>query len=286
MVLPTKKTAVFLALTFSFSAILYVLIFSSKSIQGYSLYLMWCPGLAALLTQLIFTKSFRDLGWRLGSARYLLIGFTLPFAYTLVLYCAVWAVGIGPCVLEDYARFIAPQLPFQVQSPGMTVLLGIGYVSTVGVLTTGWATLGEELGWRGLLVPELAKRYSFTATSLISGVIWAAWHVPVLLCADYNNAGAPLWFGLMCFTVLVCGISFAFAWMRIKSGSIWAIVLFHASHNIAIQGVFTPMTGSTSLTPYVIDEFGIGLALVAVLVGFAFARDFRRHPHVGTSSPT
>jgi membrane protease YdiL (CAAX protease family) len=101
------------------------------------------------------------------------------------------------------------------------------------VLTTAWATLGEELGWRGLLVPELARRFSFTATALISGVAWAAWHVPVMVLADYHNPGAPLWFGLVCFAVLVIGISFAFAWLRLKSGSVWPTVLLHASHNVA-----------------------------------------------------
>ncbi len=87
-----------------------------------------------------------------------------------------------------------------------------------------------------------------------------------------KKAGVPLWFGLACFTVLVVGMSFAYTWLRLKSGSLWTTALLHASHNIFIQAIFTPLTGTTALTPYVIDEFGIGLAVAAVFVAYFFWR--------------
>ncbi len=47
-------------------------------------------------------------------------------------------------------------------------------------MLTGVATAaGEEIGWRGFLVPELAKGLPFTAVALVSGIIWAAWHYPI-----------------------------------------------------------------------------------------------------------
>jgi uncharacterized protein len=191
----------------------------------------------------------------------------------MTVYGLVWLTGLGPFNPEGFVKFIAPAYPLlQNQPTSIALIMGVFIVSTYEVLMTSFRTLGEEIGWRGLLVPELAKRYSFTTTSLISGAIWAIWHFPVLLFGTYNNAGAPLWFGLICFTVLVLGISFAINWFRIKSGSLWTTVLLHASHNIFIQAVFTPMTGATWLTPYVIDEFGIGLAVVAVFVAYFFWR--------------
>ena len=54
-------------------------------------------------------------------------------------------------------------------APAQQAVAAALYFATWGALTTAWATLGEELGWRGLLVPELAKRFSFTATALLSG---------------------------------------------------------------------------------------------------------------------
>lgn len=267
----TKKILVFLFLTFALSSIFYYFIISSGTIQAYSFGLMWCPGVAALITQLIFQRNIRSLGWSI-KPKYLLVSYGLPLFYGLVVYGIVWLTGLGPFAPEDMAKQMAAQLHIQVRSPYVFVVVYGFVMATVGVVISCGSALGEEIGWRGLLVPELAKQFPFTATALVSGVIWAIWHYPTILFANYNNSGASTGFGLVCFTVLVMGISFAFAWLRLKSGSLWTAVLLHASHNLFIQAFFTPLTGKTSLTPYVIDEFGLGLALAALLVAYLFWR--------------
>lgn len=272
MTTPAKKILTFLVLTFALSTPLYYLIATAESTHRYSAWLMWTPGIAALLTQLLFTRGIAGLGWRIGKPKYLLMGYLLPFVYVSLVYALVWVTGIGPLDVAGFARTMGTQAPWTLPAPAQQAVAAALYFATWGVLTTARATLGEELGWRGLLVPELAKRFSFTATALLSGVAWAAWHVPVMVLADYHNPGAPLWFGLVCFAVAVIGMSFAFAWLRLKSGSVWATVLLHVSHNISIQAIFTPLTGATALTPYVIDEFGLGLALAGMLVGWLFWR--------------
>ena len=110
---------------------------------------------------------------------------------------------------------------------------------------------------------------SFTNTALISGIIWSLWHYPILIFADYN-ARTPTWYGLTCFTVMVVIISFVFAWMRLKSDSLWTGVLLHASHNLFIQSFFTPLTTNTGRTAYFIDEFGCVLPIVSLALGIYF----------------
>jgi membrane protease YdiL (CAAX protease family) len=285
MATPTKKILTFLVLTFGLSTPLYCLIATAESIHSYSAWLMWTPGIAALLTQLLFTRSVAGLGWRIGKPKYLLMGYLLPFVYVSLVYALVWVSGIGPLDVAGFAKTMGTQAPFTPPSSAQQAAAAALYFATWGVLTTAWATLGEELGWRGLLVPELARRFSFTATALLSGVAWAAWHVPVMVLADYHNPGAPPWYGLVCFSVLVIGISFAFAWLRLQSGSVWVTVLLHASHNIAIQAIFTPLTGTTAFAPYVIDEFGLGLALAGVLVGRLFWRKRAALPPAAALQP-
>ena len=62
--------------------------------------------------------------------------------------------------------------------------------------TTGMArrasptATGEEIGWRGFLVPELAKVLPFTGVALVSGLIWASWHYPITAVV-YRDAGLP-----------------------------------------------------------------------------------------------
>lgn len=69
---------------------------------------------------------------------------------------------------------------------------------------------------------------------------------------------------------MVVSISFIFAWMRLKSGSLWTGVLLHASHNLFIQQFFDPLTTNTGRTPYVIGEFGAALALVSIAFALYF----------------
>ena len=130
--------------------------------------------------------------------------------------------------------------------------------------------LGEEIGWRGLFVPELAKMASFTKTALISGMVWAAWHMPAIFLADYDSGGTPNWYAAIMFAVMIIAISFPLAWLRLKSGSLWPAVVLHASHNQFVVGIFDKLTGHTRATPYILGEFGFGLALTSLVLAYVF----------------
>jgi uncharacterized protein len=101
--LSNKKILVFLVLTFSISSIFYYLKNSGGTSHDYTLALMWCPGIAALLTQLIFTHSIRDLGWSIPSANYLLMSYVVPLIYVMIVYGFVWLTGIGPFNPEGFS---------------------------------------------------------------------------------------------------------------------------------------------------------------------------------------
>jgi uncharacterized protein len=145
-------------------------------------------------------------------------------------------------------------------------------VATTGVIQNCATTLGEEIGWRGFLVPELAKRFSFTATTVLAGAIWALWHVPIIVFGGYSQ-GTPVWYGLAVVSANMIGLSFVLTWLRLKSGSLWTDVILHASSNHFIQQFFDPMTADTGRTKYLIGEFGIGFTLVvAVLAAYFWMR--------------
>ncbi|MFQ5927680.1 MAG: lysostaphin resistance A-like protein [Terriglobia bacterium] len=262
----------YLVLTFALSSVFYFFIISSGMLRAaaglYVLGLMWCPGIAALLTRLLFQRNLGGCGWGWGKTRYQLLSYALPLGYAGVVYLPVWSLGLGDLNLEITSR-VAAQVGFGPLSQGLTVILFLLIAGTLGMVNSCMSALGEEIGWRGFLVPELAKVTTFSKTALISGAIWSIWHYPVILFADYR-AATPTWYALICFTVMVLGISFPFAWLRLKSGSLWTGMFLHASHNLFIQGVFDQLTRDTGVTKWIIGEFGAGLALVAVLVGIAF----------------
>jgi membrane protease YdiL (CAAX protease family) len=74
--------------------------------------------------------------------------------------------------------------------------LSLFLLATVGFLINVVYALGEELGWRGLLVPELAKVTGFGGTVAISAGVWALYHYPLILFGDYHSA-APRWWSFL-----------------------------------------------------------------------------------------
>ena len=277
-----KKIITFLAVTLALSSIFYYLILTGGSLDTagglYVLGLMWAPGLAGIITQLVFERSLRGMGWKLGKFKYLAAAFLLPLAYCLVVYGITWATGLSGFPEPALMPLIRERWGGLTASPALQILLTMALTVIFGLIPGLISSLGEEIGWRGLFVPELAKVTGFGRVALISGGVWAAWHMPLLLFSDYNLPGAPVWYAALMFTVLVIGISYAFAWLRLKSGSLWTAVLLHTMHNIFVQGVFTPFTERNELTPYIIDEFGIGLALAGLVVAFYYWRKRKALP--------
>jgi membrane protease YdiL (CAAX protease family) len=108
---------------------------------------------------------------------------------------------------------------------------------------------GEELGWRGWLLPRLLTTYRpASATALVAGV-WGFWHMPILL-TGFRTA-MPFLFG-------VFGLSFLFTalWQRVK-GNIFVLAVAHASVNAPIQ-----MLNQQHVTDAVFVLYGVlGLAV-------------------------
>lgn len=260
----TKRIAAYLVLVFSVSIPLYVLITGGGGLSGpgglYVLPLMWAPGLAGLLTTFIFQRNLRGMGWGFGKPIYYLIAYLLPILYAGVAYALLWLLGLGRL---DTTGVEGPVGPFILSA------------LTIHILEAGLLALGEEIGWRGLLVPQLARVQPFARTAIISGVIWGLWHVPLISGGGGYTSGAPAWYAVACFMVLIVGVSFAFTWLRLASGSIWPAVLLHAVHNAFIQGVLDKLTADTGPTAYFTTEFGLGLALMGVVVGLIFWRQGR-----------
>lgn len=276
-----KKIATFYALTLAFSSVFYALILNAGNLRGsemlYVTGLMWSPALAGWLTQKRYGQTVRGFGWTLGKPRYQWWAYLLPLAYALPVYLLVWVSDLGGFDLAGFTSKKAADFGWSGLPPALVLGAYVLLAGTAGVLLFAARTLGEEIGWRGFLVPELYKVTGFHGTALTSGLMWAAWHYPILVFGDYNS-GAPAWYGLTCFTVMVVGLSYVFAWLRLASGNLWTATLIHASHNRYIQTVLTPLTATTSATPYLVDEFGAGMALTSVVTALLVCRHVAKHP--------
>lgn len=267
-----KKIITFVILTAAISSIYWTLIISKHSLEvsggTYVLGLMWSPGLAAIITSLIYGRRMSEFGWAF-KWRYQLGSYLIPIGYALVAYLVIWISGVGKFYDPKFVDQVSQVFGWGSLPAGAVILFYVLLHGTIGMVTSSASALGEEIGWRGFLVPELSKVTSFTGVGLISGIIWASWHYPELIFANYNG-GTPAWYSLTCFTVMVIAMSFIYAWMRLKSGSVWTGVFLHASHNLFIQSIFTPLTLQTDKTKWFIDEFGAALPVICVLLAIVF----------------
>ena len=178
-------------------------------------------------------------------------------------YGAAWLTGIGGMPSAQFLQRAALTLNLHSRPPSEVVLLAFAYLSTMGLLNIG--ALGEELGWRGFLVPELNRWLGFHRAAILSGAIWAIWHWPLVIWGGYN-AGTPLLYGLCCLTLMTVSSGVWSAWLRLRSGSIWPCFVMHAVHNAIIQRFFDRVTIDTGHTKYFTTEFGAGLALSSLLL--------------------
>jgi uncharacterized protein len=280
------QVVIYLALVFAFSSFFYFLILRSGSLRNgrgfYVVGLMWCPALAGMLTLRLNGRSISELGWKWGRTKYQLWSWFIPLLYASIAYAIVWLAGFGKLGNPAFYDSLVTQM--HLGGPRwISIALGLALTGTFGLVLSLSHALGEEIGWRGFLVPELARTYSFTTTALVSGIVWSLWHYPILIYGDYN-AGTPAWYELMCFTAMVISLSFIFAWMRLKSGSLWTGAILHASHNLYIQAIFTPLTRNTGKTAWYIDEFGCVLPAVAVVFAVYFWRRRRELPATNTET--
>jgi membrane protease YdiL (CAAX protease family) len=276
---PWSHIGLYLVLTAALSSIFYAFILITGQIgAGRGVYvagLMWSPGVAAILTCLLTRTPLASLGWKWGQWKWQWAAFLIPLAYALVAYTVVWTMGWGGVVSPAFLEHVRKDMGWLHVSDAVVVGGYVLLMGVVGMVASCAHALGEEIGWRGFLAPSLVRKIGFWGGAIVTGLIWTAWHVPVLLFSVYNN-GTQWWYGLGCFTVLVVSISVVMTWLRMRSGSLWTGMLAHASHNLLIQAILTPMTFATgAITPYAIDEFGFAvpaMALLTAILVVVFAR--------------
>jgi membrane protease YdiL (CAAX protease family) len=131
------------------------------------------------------------------------------------------------------------------------------------ILTNSIFTFGEEAGWRGLMYPIMHKLWGKNRALIISGGIWAVWHLPLLVSGVYM-AGAPILYQIPMFIIQILALTVVASWLRMKSNSIWPAVLWHTLHNFLDQTVFTSMTSGANRA-YFVSETGLITTLFAVV---------------------
>lgn len=225
------------------------------------LLMMATPAIGALVATLVVlrpTHPARFLGlmplrpWR-RTAGYAVLGFVSVQVLGLFAVLLAWLLGVAPVQL------------------GPTTWSTLATIPLISLLLTVPA-LGEELGWRGFLLPALRPLGTWPAL-LLSGVIWGSWHAPLILLGYNYRTTTPLGQILMTITTVLVGV--LFGWLRMRSASVWPSTFAHSALN-ASSGLLLAalLPGAVDLTPSLLGWAGWSLLAVTVAV-LAGMRSFR-----------
>lgn len=144
------------------------------------------------------------------------------------------------------------------------------YVIAAAIVISTPIQAGEEMGWRGYALPRLAARFGFASASLMLGLVWGVWHLPLFFVAGLGNYGQS-------FPVFVLGstmLSVAIAWLYAHTnGSLLLAMLMHSAANQTTGIVPTRMANPGN--PFALDTSLVTLLSVAIglmTVGYFLAR--------------
>ena len=233
---------------------------------------MWSPGIAAILTCWLIKRPVRSLPWAWAPWRWNVLVWMMPVAYGLAIYLPVWIGGWGgsSCCNPETLSYWNIQLLGTDYGSVLASAVFLIMLATIGLVASMARALGEEIGWRGFLIWEMRKVMPFWAVGLFSGLIWAVWHWPAILFTDYNAGEGNFILQMFIFTMAIAPQGIVYAYITFKSNSLWPAVILHASHNLFIQRVFTPLTVRGDESHVYIDEFGIVMPILGSLLALAF----------------
>jgi membrane protease YdiL (CAAX protease family) len=265
-----KTIILFLILLTALSSIAYYAILKLNPTSIYVGALMMSPALAAFITLKIKKRPILSLPWSLKELKYLKLSYITPILYVTIAYVLIWLFGFGNLLNTENITQWSNELGLAESNQTLVLIVMIFLLLTVGVIKNLGSTLGEEIGWRGFLIFELRKVMSFKALAIVSGIIWALWHFPIINLM--YGGGDNLLLHLSAFTIMIIGISVILAYYTFKSNSLWPAAVYHSVHNIYIQKICTPLTISNDNTTFWIDEYGFMIPIVTTIFAVYFWR--------------
>jgi membrane protease YdiL (CAAX protease family) len=272
-----RTVGMFLVLAFGISwtvAVLFALAgLDLSTLQGTVLVVvgyMWAPAIAAFVTLRWSGAPIRTgSGLVRGRLRWSALAWLTPVGL-LGVTIGIGTLLPGVTITTDYAAFLrglglpdaqieaslATLETIPVPVPVFFVLQGL----VAGLTINALAALGEELGWRGLLLRELSP-LGFWRVSLLTGLVWGIWHAP-LIVQGHNFPDAP-YVGIVVMTVWTITVTPVFTYLAVRARSVLAPTLLHGSFNAVASLSLVYLTGAGALFVGPVGVAGIGAGLVA-----------------------
>ncbi len=249
-----RNLIIFYGITLALSLILELVIVLVLKEQTWLALLMWIPGIVGLILSKVFYKGEKLIGFfKKVKPVYIVLALIIPILYFVPSYAISWLILKDPVSGR-------PAFPLYFFIPAL--------------LISALTATGEELGWRGYAYPLLERVYGPVKACTIDGLIWALWHIPLIVCGIYQ-AKVDVYYGVVSFTVSILLIGTMICWTRSVSGSVIPAILLHAVHNLVDQSYLQPMSTEEKI-PYLAGEQGmitiVFAAAIALVIIFRWKK--------------
>lgn len=265
-----KRLMLYIVFTFSIAWILFLMIpvlgipYGQSGSIIFAAAAMFAPTIGNILTRLVTKEGFSNMYLRprfKGNWKYYVLCFFGPSVMLFLsgaVYFLLFPGTFDPALTTLQQMAGKSGLPM---SAGQLLLVTIAQVVIMGPIINIIPTLGEELGWRGYLLPKLQQKYSDRTALLITGVIWGVWHAPII--AQGHNYGTAYWgfpyLGILAMILFCVSLGIIEGYVTIKLKSAIPAAMIHSAVNAgAGLAFFLAKPGFNQL---------LGPALVGVLGG-------------------
>lgn len=197
---------------------------------------MFTPTISNLLTRLITKEGFKNMYLRPHFKGHIKAYLLVFFGPTVLLFLSgAFYFLIFPGTFDPELTVLNNMLasgPREISVSNL-LLITVLQVILIGPVVNLIPTLGEELGWRGYLLPKLREFFSDRAALVITGVIWGIWHAPIIaLGHNYGTEyiGYP-WLGILTMIVFCVAMGIVEGYATIKLNSAIPAAMIHSTVN-------------------------------------------------------
>ena len=164
--------------------------------------------------------------------------------------------------IEVLGAIVLPGVLASFQS--LTLSLVLTYpVAFVSTLILG-GPLGEEPGWRGFALPRLQPSHGPLVGSVILGILWASWHLPLFWSGVWTPPTIP---NIVMFILMITALTITMTWVfNNAKGSLLITMLMHASFNAFANKIEEPLFPAPILSEYGLLPVLIGFGAVALVL--------------------
>src|SRR5664280_303329 len=249
-----KQVLAFLALTFGFSWGIFAIAYE-KGLFRHGVGIeelptlaafMAGPAIAALVLTILNRRNsgiVQTLGLHIRPNRWWILAWGLPIILCFGAALVSKLAGVhlqGPVAAGDALARVREQLGRRSPIPLSVHGAKLFYASVIAAATFGsfanmFATLTEELGWRGYLWSKL-RPIGFWKSNGLIGIVWGGWHAPAIY-AGYNYPGER-WRGVLMMVLFCVSMAPVIGLMRERGKSVLAASLFHGTLN-NVAGIST-----------------------------------------------